>query len=368
MAGKSRVNARITTLAVLEILKTQTDINKKLGINDIVRILKLQHDINTNRDTVKRILADLQEFYQDNIMCDMTKRVLKNEDDCTNYYTYNYYYKKLFSDEEIQFLINDVLFSKMRTKEQVKELTDKLKTMASLDCRKNKLGYTMYIPDKQYTLNDKVQRNISVINDVITFNGNSNSKEAWINFTFNGYGDDKELHSTGDGYKIYPICICEANQNYYLVGYMYGKYLSHYRIDLMTNLKIQQVARENNEDRQAAINSFKQTPISEYLSSHPYMFYESDKNSIKNITIRIKKNPKKPQASMTFLYNVFGRSWEVVKGTDNENFVDVRIRCLTNAMYIFVKQYIEDVEVINPPDIKKEIEDKLREDFRGYFE
>ena len=78
---------------------------------------------------MKSILSDLQEFYLDCIKCETTERVSASGAN-KNVYTYNYYYEPLFSGEELRLLLDDVLFSKMRTEGQVRSLADKIKSMA----------------------------------------------------------------------------------------------------------------------------------------------------------------------------------------------------------------------------------------------
>uniref|UniRef100_UPI004056EEDA helix-turn-helix transcriptional regulator n=1 Tax=Acetatifactor sp. TaxID=1872090 RepID=UPI004056EEDA len=365
MAGKSRVNARRATLAVLEILKTQSSEKKKLHIEDIVtRLKKEPYNIDTNRDTVKSILSDLQEFYLDVdcIKCETTERVLTNGAS-KNVYTYNYYYEPLFSGEELRLLLDDVLFSKMRTEGQVRSLVEKIKSMAPIDDKYQFEILDEQIPEKQYTLNQEVQENMAMIRDAIRHNNGGETKETWIQFTFNGYGTDRKLHPTGE-YTVLPLRICETYQNYYLICYMENTdYLSHYRIDLMTELR--EISMENNpNDRKDTLrNSLNQKNISEYISSHFYMFYEKDGNTVKTIRLRVEKDKKKPDASMTFLYDAFGRNWSVVPGTETANSVEVQLRCVPSAMRIFVRQYIDRVKIVGPPDVKELVEEGLREDF-----
>lgn len=56
-----------------------------------------------------------------------------------------------------------------------------------------------------------------------------------------------EIHQNGRTFCVLPLRICEAYQNYYLICYMKNtNFLSHYRIDLITNLEIIQIETEEN--------------------------------------------------------------------------------------------------------------------------
>ena len=349
---RERVNARMATLAVLEILQKKTDENHKLHIMDIVReAAKEPYELKLHRDTVKAILADLQEFYQmeDRVCCETTSR-FSAEGEELDYYTYNYYWKREFSNEEIQLLIDDVMFSKMRSKKQVEELTKKIKSFATEEFAK-KLNYLEQIPYKQYTVNELTQKNIAKIHQIIAKNSNASQKEVWLVFTFNGYGTDKKLHPVGT-FQVFPMRICELNKNYYLICYLKGmKNLSHFRIDLMTNMQEISVTVEEDQNRLRLKNSLTTKSVSEYLTTHPFMFYEGKGDSVKNIILRVKKMPGKPEASMTLLYDMFGKNWEAIQETENDEYVDVKVRCLLSGIKVFVNQYQDRLQIISCENI-----------------
>ncbi len=68
---RSRTGTRRTTMAVLEILKTRTNLGRPISIAQIVKQLSSEYDIATSRDSVKAILDDLIAYYPgpDQIRC-----------------------------------------------------------------------------------------------------------------------------------------------------------------------------------------------------------------------------------------------------------------------------------------------------------
>ena len=348
MAGKERVDARRATLAVLDILQRKTDKNHKLSIREIVRELdKEPYELTVHRDTVKKILSSLQEFQQlDGKVCYSSTDRMGANGKVGNEYTYAYYWKRRFSDEEVQVLIDNVMYSTIRTKEQVKMLTQKLKGLVSEQFAR-KLNYLDQIPDKKYTMNELTQKNIALLHQLIARNRHASGNEVWLGFTFNGYGTDKKLHPTGE-YKVFPIRICEANSNYYLICcFVKGMFPAHFRIDLMTELE-EILYPANSEATHRKIQKRLETiSMSEYISSHPYMYYESNGDTVKTFTLQVKKIVGKPNASMTFLYDMFGQNWEVVVGTETRETVQVRVKAVQSGMELFVRQYCDRVKIIS---------------------
>lgn len=363
MVSSIRVDSKTAVLAVLDILKKYSDAKHPLSITKILEIMSSEkYAITANRDTVKDTLSKIQQFYGDDIIrCETTERSTQDFKN-TNTYTYRYYYNRNISDEDLQILIDNIMFSKMITKEKVEEFTKKLKGYASEDFQK-KLNYLHMIPDKQYTLNKLTIDNISLIHQVIYENRNRRyDKEKRIIFNFNGYGSDKELHITRkEPYMVLPLRVCEANHRYYLICYSEGKdNLLHYRIDLMTNLKEQQFCGlERNEKKERLINNLSARTVSEYMSEHLYMFYGDSKL----IELEIQKD--KGDAGMTFLFDAFGANWNVIR--EDNNKVMVSVRCTVDAMKIWVMQYINKVKVIGPFYVKREIDDEIIKSLEAYL-
>lgn len=365
---KSRVNIKLATLAVQEILKTQTDPAHPLHITEIVEKLReSKYELESGRDTVKSIL-DTLEKWDPGICCIEASRRNGQE----NVYTYGYYYdqekdENVLSDEEIQWLLEDVMFSNMHTTEQVTTLLKKLKSLASAQCRK-RLNYTDQIPYQHYTANAMTQKNLVLLHQAI-------AQQKPVRFVFNGYGGRlvagaykgekvREIHSVNI-FTVQPIQICVVDQRYYLLCLFVGyEKWFHFRIDLMTELEL---IEENAKEERTPPPSMDRDALSTYLAEHPYMYYDTPGNTPVNFYLRVTKIPKKPNASMTFLQDVFGNNWQVWGQDTSEETVDVRVRCVPSAMQVFVRQYIDRVKVIGPPKYKEMVENGLRKDFENYW-
>lgn len=295
-----RIRARETTLAVMKIL-IDTQNTGPISITEIVDRLAEKEEIITGRDTVKAILHDLQEHWpiDGEVKCE---EKTKNNGQT---YTYSYFY--------------------------------------------------------QPPQSDPTQAVIQKINQIIQKNKNRVGYETTLSFWFNGYGSDKEIHRVGRRYEdVLPVRVSYSNGYAYLICFWKDKKEpAHMRIDLITELTTKDTKKVDDPTRNLAFNTLD----TEYWQQHPYMFYEKEKDRLQYITFRIKKNPTKPHASLTFLHDVFGRNWTVVGGTENDESIEVIINCHPHAASQFVWQFIDCVEVIAPQEVKVEIENSLNNRF-----
>lgn len=363
-----RVNARLTLLAILKILQEQTDAEHPISITEIVRQLSAMEDegISAGRDAVGDMLRDLEYYYPGpgKICCQQTDQQNGSR------YTYAYYYKMPFSGEEVELLLNEVMFSQNRSYEQVGELMPKLLSLTSMPYGKENLKYLHPLSQDYYAPNGEMERNISLIYQAIRENQYNSRTETTLSFDFNGYGNDKKLHKTNRFYDILPISICVKNGKYYLLCIYPGSTkVSHYRIDLITNMEKRKANHSQTQEgqKQNLKNIADLREIAAYTAAHPNMFYEKPGDGIKEINLRVEKIPNKPEASLTFLVDTFGNCWEAEKGTETDECVNVHVRSTVDAITSFVLQYIDRVKVIAPEDVKEKVEEKLRKMFEKYL-
>lgn len=355
-------------LAILHVLEKEANKHKPFTKTEIENCITSDEDFkriisvrDSLRNTISDKLENIEMFYE---LKQQKKLVKKGK---------KYYVENSLSSADIQMLIDDVMFSKMRTKEEVRRLTGLLKQNTSKEFQK-KLNYLKQIPEKQYTLNPDVQKNINIIREAIQHNelnyNRSYAEKKLLEFYFNSYSTDKKLHTkTKNGkpktYKVFPLGILEAYNNYYLVCVLEGKEEhSHYRIDLMTDMKIV-ISKKDTKSLVSNWSNIKNTDISKYLSEYLYMSYRVKDDSIKLTTLRIKKWNNEEITNLTFLHDHFGTNWEFEK--DEEDYVYVKVKCLTYGITLFVRQYMDNVKVIEPEKVKKEVEESLKKSFANYF-
>lgn len=296
---RSRTGTRRTTLAVLEILKTDTRPDKPISIAELVTRLENRYSIRTSRDSVKAILSDLMELYPgpDEIRCKCSPK--------NDRYQYQYYYR-----------------------------TD--------------------IPME-------LQENIHRIHEAIRKNRGRGKTEHVLSFQFNGYGSDKALHPNYRIHGVLPLRVMAALGHYYLIGFFPEKHdPAHFRIDLMTEIQEHKQERTEDGQREFQAGAVDMVSAEKYLATHPYMFYEGPENTPRWIRLLIKKIPGKPQSSLTFLRDVFGDNWEPISGTETDEQLEIQIPCLPSAAVQFAWQYMDRVRVLEPEGVKKQVQNLLQ--------
>lgn len=313
-----RTKPRFITLTVLELLKEETDATRPLHISEIVQRLK-RGGINTNRDTVRRVLEDLREFYP--VRCEELQRGTKEG---RQRYSYGYWYEPDFVLREAEVI-----------------------------------------------LDAPTRDNIIFLRRVLKKNEYQKESVTTVDFQFNGYGSDGRSHPTEHPpvTNFLPLKICMAYSHPYLIGVYPGRRdLAHIRIDLMTHLGEHREETRLNKDWENARDRLDQEwAEGTYLSRHLYMAFEEPGKRPRHITLRIKKWGDRPRGSLTFLHDAFGENITVKKGTESEISVDVEVVCMAKAVETFTWNYIDRVEVVGPADVKEQIEKAHVEKAKTYL-
>lgn len=381
---KPRTDVKALMNVAREILRERTDKDNPLTVTAVLKILKEQYELDPDRDTVAGVLNALLED-RGGLERVCRKEYPREEDDSRREYPGRYYMERSFSAEEVEMLINDAMFSRMRTQGQAKSLIRKLKELAG-PYHKKELAYADFLPFSLYTANGLVQRNIAVIQRVIAWNLHKKTREKVISFRFNGYGSDHKIHEVPRGayQNFLPLKIFEAYGHYYAMGLLDKRKETdeedrpwNFRLDLMTRVddsrerdKVTNEAREEIARMASGANA-----LAEYLTQHLHMAYERKGEKVETVYLQVEKifsenewGEKvyyKPLASMTILHDTFGENYEVL--FENDRYVDIRVKGVLWGITSFVRQYIDRVRVIGPEDVKARVEESLRKDFEGYF-
>lgn len=352
---------------ILDILWEKTDKEHPISGLKLTNALEQRTGANVDRATVEEMLHTLSDRYTGpgEVKCKEAER--KNG---SKYYS-GYHLKRDFTAAEVEMLINDVMFSRMRTREQAETLIEKLKTLVSPYERKE-LAHSGDLPHALYTANTLVQRNLAFVQRVISGNLHNVEKEGVLSFRFNGYGSDHKLHEVpgkkGRYQNVLPLGLLESGGNYYLVCLPDGADKAfNLRLDLITRLEAAQRDKPRDRRRERIIQKATERDFrAGYLTKHLYMGYEREGDAPHSVYLRVEKYDDRPDASLTFLHDSFGSNYEVL--FENGQYADVRVFGLTWSITAFVRQYIGRVCVTGPEPVKKEVEDTLRREFEGYFQ
>lgn len=221
-------------------------------------------------------------------------------------------------------------------------------------------------------IDDKVvKENLMLIQNAIEANGGKGCKIA---FHFQGYNEQKELilRRQPDGkpmrYVVNPYYVMLYNGKYYLICCAEPyRNVAFYRIDLMCDImdKTKQSVldktkwiseyRKPKRDVKGLPLEWNDTVASRFQTEHMNMFYGEP------TTIRIKIDHER----YTLLHDYFGDYYEFRKRLDDQwDMVDVK--CVPNAMESFAMQCSDYIEVLEPAEIRENIQKRCLELVKRY--
>lgn len=250
---------KLAILAILEILRAQTDADHPLRQAQIIEKLEAGYEIAATRKTVRQNLTCLQE---------------------AGYpieYRNGWYYEHEFCEAELNLLVDSLLFSGYVPYAQCRALIEKIKVLGGKHYAP-RYGRSVLKPENPqfvYSL-DVLQRAID--------GGRK------VEFQYADFDVDKKLHPrlSASGaprlYTVNPYKVVASNGRYYLIGNI-DKYdnIAHFRIDRIWEIQetqdpVKPMARV--EGLEHGLN------IPEYMAGHAHMF--SGKTSL--VRIRAKRS------------------------------------------------------------------------------
>lgn len=284
-------------------------------------------------------------------------------------------YNQLFSFEELNQIIEAVLFLKNIDTSTKEKLIKKLQKVTSMNYPK----YSPFISEITGKISTNisnvyedsrvdevmVRKNLKIIRQAIEANNDIGNKIA---FHFNGYNEKKELiprrKPSGEimTYVANPYYVILYNGKYYLVCSVdpYDD-VGFYRIDLMSDItdktKVSVLDGETMvSERRKPKRMVKGLPVewndtiaSEFQAEHMYMFFGQP------CTIRLKLDKDR----YTLLHDYFGDRYTFVKHID-DRWDEVEVTCVLKAMESWAMQCSEYVEVLKPVELRNSIFEKCR--------
>lgn len=218
-------NQKLKLLYILQILQEKTDENHALSTQAIIDLLE-GYDIKAER---KSIYNDMQQ------LCDFGYDILSNKTKENNGY---YLASRDFELAELKLLVDAVQASKFITKRKSRELIEKLEKLTS-SYEAKELQRSVYVADRAKTMNESIYYNV----DTIHRGMNENMQ---ITFQYAEWETDKKMHLRKEGrrYQVSPYQLIWNDSNYYLVAYEEeSEILKHFRVDKMSNVWVEDVAR-----------------------------------------------------------------------------------------------------------------------------
>lgn len=309
---------RLIDIYILEILHRYSSSNNRITIVEIQGYLEKEYDLSVHRNTLSVYINELK------------------------YYGYvagerGIYLVRKFSDIEMKTLMDSVMFSKAIPEADVSNIIGKLKSMSAPVLRK-KYRNVYFVNNIEHTENKNVCEIIGKIDEAI-------EKHKKIEITSCGY--DIEGNLVDRGRKVVdPYYIVLEKSRYYLICYT-GRQndVEPKRIDRISKVKI--LKKESMDIRKIERYSEYPFDIAEYMREHIYMY--SGKSE--RITLKIKKE------NIGDVIDWYGKNYKLIEYNEKEAII--KIKANVNAVYFWVLQYCNVVEIIGPEYLRDKIKGEL---------
>lgn len=255
-------------------------------------------------------------------------------------YRTGFYVENDFTDTELKFLVDSVMYSHIVDSELAEDLTKRIKNLSGkrLD---DITPYTSEVifGDRGPLSHINVLKNMNIILEAI-------DKERYLEFTLNSCNVvNNQITLVPDGKCcVIPLQVFLSNGHYYLLAqYELKKKDYKFRLDLMTDVEI---TTKEIHAFGSQVNSIAQYRA-EYIDQHPFVMG----NNPQRFTLRVERT------ALTILVSTFGSAVEVVPGTVTDTTVDVRVRATSQGMKFWLLMNYKSVTLLKAePKFVKEME------------
>lgn len=316
---------KIKLLYILDILK-ESDEKNPITTNKILEKLKC-YGIEAERKSILRDIEILREYGVDLIL---------HNDNKKGYYIGS----RDFEDWEIKIMIDSVASAKFITEKQSKSLINKLKNLSSLSGRKAISSLT--------TINSNYRTDNKTVKISTDFIIKAVSESKQISFKYFDYNFDfKRIYRNNEiEYIVNPYSLAQYNNDYYLVGNYY-KYnnLSHYNLSKMSDVKI---LNSNCKKLKEILGENSDILLQQYIDKNLYMYGGN--------SIRLKVRCHQYMADT--LIRQFGKI--NISNIDDTSFTATMDVTDGDGLYFWLLQHSENIEVLEPLDIRNELIQSLK--------
>lgn len=283
------------------------------------------------------------------------------DDDLDSLQIRGLHYRHTFTYEEIDRLIEALLFSSTLTARETEALIGKIESSLTTRFYQKGLKKVCKVRERRLVEPARLRENLLAIQRAI----DSGRK---ISFLFNFYRRDKQLHPVRrERDVVSPYYVVANGGRYYLLACRDGmKNMSIWRIDLMTGIQVagegqDPIRREDRALDKRQVRGLPQQWDEEFHHTHLNMAFDEP------VRIRLRVSPagEGPEINYTFLHDWFGDSFRHIRSEGSAGDV-VEVRCSPFAMANFAMQYGSRVEVLEPSHVREAVVDKLRAMNRKY--
>lgn len=335
---------KLLIVYILDILKKYSDSENMLTKGRIQQILEKEYFMEADVKAVARNLK-LLEMVDNHIKCREAERT--NQRGRKEIYRYGFYYEHEFDNEELRLLVDSVMYQMQMPKKTRQNLINKLIGLSSIYF-KNTMRHTSYIPDNAPE-NISFYKNIRVLAEAI-------NSEKKVRFRYCSYGTDLKLHprKNADGkeriYTVNPYKLAVKDGRYYIIC-NYDRYddICNYRVDRIKGIEMLDVPARSERE----LNHSDMINLAEYMEQHLYMFSGQPIRAV----FRTKSY------MLNDFVDYFGKNIKI-KSEGDEIIVDVIAS--EKSVCNWGVQFAGDVILVYPPNLRKQVTEKLKNALKDY--
>lgn len=320
---------RRTQWFILEILKKHTDLKNGVSVSEIMKLLKTEYNWEVDRKTVKRNLSLLMSYGLADI-CEGKKKLWRAE--------------WLFSEREKEMLAESIAINPNIPRSEGNEILKKLASQVG------DFGvYQRVVFAGRGTVNhSSCKENLSVVLDAI-------KERKMLSFSVIIYQKGGKIRLKRDErgqvieYLVNPETVISTGGSFKLLGAIgdTGRYM-YFPIDKMYDLTVTDIFGKS-----TLISYDSYLPLYKAESERPYF---DKKERIVFIA---------GQKALERVYESFGEDAEAIR--DYRGKVEMQVCCEAEAFKSFALGLCDDIEVIYPKALRKNIAEDLKRAYESYL-
>lgn len=313
---------------LLDILQRHTDEEHILTASQLISLLAEEFGVIIERRTLYSNIRILRQAGYE---------ISGYDENGTGYYLVT----RQFDKSEVLMLCNAIHSSHFISSKQSDELIKRiLHTLSNSQSRE--FRSQVYLPNRKKTENKQLLYNIGIVSEAIR-------DRKQISFIYQRYDKDKKLvPRRKEPYVMEPRFIVYADERPYVIVTS-RKYpaFSHYRLDRMKDTKII-------PERSVPLNRNRIQEAYQYASNKLFMFAGENVQ----VTFRCKNR------IMDAMIDIFGPGMRTLP-EDDDTFL-LKIQTSVAGAVFLAQQYLDAVEVLDPPEIREEIKKRLQDSLDRY--